>query len=229
MPGLFVVGTDTGVGKTVVTAGIARCLRARGLAVAVCKPVATGAELCHGSYVADDTKRLAEAAGHHDYRRVTEWAFPEPAAPPVAARAAGTQLSLAEIADRVKQGTVCEELLLIEGVGGLLCPLTASQTVADLATLLEMPLVVVARRSLGTLNHTLMTLEVAYHRGLQIVGLVICETSPVRGLAEESNVEELRKRISVPLLAVVPYRHDPYGEETMTSLAAVDWRGMMGA
>src|SRR5271165_4843173 len=102
MTGLFVVGTDTGVGKTVVTAGIARSLRAQGRAVAVCKPVATGAESYQGGYLADDTRRLAEAAGHRDYQGVTPWAFPEPAAPPVAARAVGVQLVLEEIADSVK-------------------------------------------------------------------------------------------------------------------------------
>jgi dethiobiotin synthetase len=228
MPGLFVVGTDTGVGKTVVTAGIARCLRSRGLTVAVCKPVATGAVIDHGSYVADDTKRLAEAAGHKDHRRVTKWAFPDPAAPPVAARAAGTQLALAEIADHVKQRAAFDGILLVEGVGGLLCPLTESDTIADLARLLELPLVVVARRSLGTLNHTLMTLEVAYRRGLHVAGLVVCETTPVRGLAEETNVEELRKRTNVPLLAVVPYLQDPF-VGTIASLAAVDWLGLAGA
>jgi dethiobiotin synthetase len=190
--------------------------------------VATGAAIEHGNYVADDTKRLAESVGHNDYQRVTEWAFPDPSAPPVAARAAGTQLVLAEIAGHVKQRAAFDGSLLIEGVGGLLCPLTESDTIADLARQLEWPLVVVARRSLGTLNHTLMTLEVAYRRGLHVAGLVVCETTPVRGLAEETNVEELQKRIDVPLLAVVPYRQEPF-DGTIASLAAVDWRGLMGA
>jgi dethiobiotin synthetase len=223
MPGLFVVGTDTGVGKTVVTAAITRSLRRRGQGVTVSKPVATGAEVHEDGFLADDTRRLAHAAGHSEYGRVTPWVFSEPAAPAVAARTAGVNLDLEEIAGRVKKLGAPESLLLVEGIGGLLCPLTDSETVADLAAMLRFPLVVVARRSLGTLNHTLLTLEVARDRGLPVAGVVVNETSPVRSYAEETNVEELSKRIAVPLLAVVPYLTNPYDAE-IASLAAVDWQ-----
>jgi dethiobiotin synthetase len=223
MPGLFLVGTDTGVGKTVVTAAIVRSLRARGELVTVCKPVATGAELDGDGYVAEDTRRLADAAGHTDYRRVTPWAFPEPAAPPLAARLAGVELVLEAIAGQVKSAADPEALILVEGVGGLLCPLTERETVADLAALLKWPLIVVARRSLGTLNHTLLTLEVARQRRLPLAGLIVNETTPVQSLAEEANVDELGKRITVPLLAVVPFQANPYGGEN-AALAGVDWR-----
>jgi dethiobiotin synthetase len=225
MPGLFVVGTDTGVGKTVVTAGVVRCLRMRGLAAEVCKPVATGAEPHAGGYLADDTRRLADAAGHDDYHRVTPWAFPIPAAPPVAARAAGIGLALADVAGHVGRLAGPRVLLLVEGVGGLLCPLTERETVADLAMVLGFPLVVVARRSLGTLNHTLLTLEVAWTRGLRVAGVIVNETSPVRCHADETNVAEISKRIGVPLLAVVPHLANPFTME-IASLDRVDWAGL---
>jgi dethiobiotin synthetase len=228
MPGLFVVGTDTGVGKTVVTTGVARCLRRRGQAVEVCKPVATGAEPHAGGYLADDTRRLADAAGHQEYHRVTPWAFPVPAAPPVAARLAGAELALADLAGHVRRLARPRVVLLVEGVGGLLCPLTERETVADLAMVLELPLVVVARRALGTLNHTLLTLEVARTRGLRVAGVVVSETSPVRDQAEETNVAEIAKRITVPLLALVPYRTRPF-ETEIASLGRVDWAGLAGA
>jgi dethiobiotin synthetase len=227
MPGLFVVGTDTGVGKTVVTAGIARCLRKRGPAVEVCKPVATGAEPHDGGYLADDTRRLADAAGHSDYRRVTPWAFPIPAAPAVAARAAGVELALPDIAAHARRLLGPGVLLVVEGVGGLLCPLMETETVADLATVLGLPLVVVARRSLGTLSHTLLTLEVARARGLVVAGVVVSETTPVQSYAEETNVDELSRRMAVPLLAVVPYLTEPYAAE-IASLGRVDWRRLAG-
>ena len=227
MSGLFVVGTDTGVGKTVVTAAIVRRLRARGQEVVVAKPVATGAGQYEGGYLADDTRRLAEAAGHAEYSQVTPWAFPQAAAPPVAARAQGVELVLADIAAFVKQRAVPDALLLVEGVGGLLCPLTERETVADLAAALGLPLVVVARRSLGTLNHTLLTLEVARQRGLRVAGLVVNETTPVQGFAEETNVMELCKRIAVPLLAVVPFQTTPY-EGEIAAIASVDWRRLAG-
>jgi dethiobiotin synthetase len=221
MPGLFVVGTDTSVGKTVVTAAIARCLRNIGRAVVVCKPVATGAE----NGVSDDTRRLADAVGHTDYHRVTPWTFPLPAAPPVAARAAKAELVLSKIADYVKAAAPSDALMLVEGVGGLLCPLTERESIADLALVLNFPLIVVARRSLGTLNHTLLTLDVARQRGLRVAGVVISETTPVRCFAEETNVVELSKRIAVPLLAVVPYRENPY-EGEIESLTVVDWHAL---
>src|SRR5213082_821968 len=89
--GIFFSGTDTSVGKTVVTAAVARCLRRQGRPVRVCKPVATGAEAVAGRWVSEDTRRLAEAAGlEGELERVTPWTFPVPAAPPVAARLAGT-------------------------------------------------------------------------------------------------------------------------------------------
>ncbi len=96
------------------------------------------------------------------------------------------------------------------------------RTVADLAALLGLPLVVVARRSLGTLNHTLMTVEVALARQLRVAGVVVCETSTVTTFAETSNVEELRARLPVPILAVVPYRPGGYDGE-IPELAGTDW------
>ncbi|HZT83441.1 MAG TPA: dethiobiotin synthase [Gemmataceae bacterium] len=215
--GLFFTGTDTGVGKTFVTAAVARLLRGQGRPVRVCKPVATGARQVDGRWISDDTLTLAEAAGAAgEWERLTPWTFPEPAAPPVAARAAGQQLALADLAGAVRRQAQPGAALLVEGVGGLLCPLTETETVADLAAELGLPLVVVARRSLGTLNHTLLTLEVARGRGLPVAGVVVSETARPEGLAEETNVEELRRRIAVPLLAVVPH-----GEPA--AVAAVDW------
>jgi len=218
-PGLFFTGTDTGVGKTFVTAAVARLLRAQGRDVVVCKPVATGARRVGGRWLADDTVALAEAAGlAGDWERVTPWAFPDPVAPPLAARRQGAALTLAAVAQAVRDRARPRAALLVEGVGGLLCPLTDEATVADLARDLALPLVVVARRSLGTLNHTLLTLEAARARGLAVAGVVVSETVPPEGLADETNVDELR-RLGVPVLAVAPHR--PGGEDA--ALAGVDW------
>jgi dethiobiotin synthetase len=226
--GLFVTGTDTGVGKTWVAAAIARTLGRQGRVVRVAKPVATGAAWTGQRWLSDDTRLLAEAAAETDLEAVTPWALAAPAAPPVAARLAGVALALEDIADAVRQrGGGREVGVVVEGVGGLLCPLTEEATVADLAAGLRLPVVVVARRSLGTLNHTLLTLEAARGRGLDVRGVVVNETTPVSGVAEETNVAELRRRLAVPLLAVVP--HQPGGPEGMAAaVAGVDWWGMMG-
>ncbi len=225
--GLFVTGTDTGVGKTWVAAAIARALGRQGRAVRVVKPVATGGVWTGQRWLSDDTRLLAEAAGEPDLDAVTPWTLAAPAAPPVAARLAGVSLTLEEIVAAVRRrGGGREVGVVVEGVGGLLCPLTDNATVADLIGQLGLPVVVVARRSLGTLNHTLLTLEVARGRGLEVRGVVVNETAPPEGVAEETNVEELR-RLAVPLLAVVP--HQPGGPEGGTAaVAGVDWWGLMG-
>jgi dethiobiotin synthetase len=216
MRGLFITGTDTGVGKTEVTAAIARIWRRQGRAFAVRKPVATGG--------LDDAIRLARAAGDA-VEAVTPLLFDEPAAPPVAARLQGRELSFPTVVEALNRPAGAA--LLVEGVGGLLCPLTASETVADLAALLGLPLVVVARRSLGTLNHTLMTVEVAQRRGLAVAGVVVSETSPVTTRAELANVEELSARLAVPVLAVLPHNPGGYDDE-IPALACVDWWMLAG-
>ena len=223
MRGLFITATDTGAGKTFVTAVVARTLRRQGTMVRVCKPVATGAD-----WVSDDTRILAEAADDPDYAAITPWVFPAPAAPPVAARLAGAVLRLEELTNAVRRRAESGTLVLVEGIGGLLCPLTERETVADWAAELGLPLVVVARRSLGTLNHTLLTLEVAHSRRLPVAGVVVSETAPVSGAAEETNVEELRRRIGVPLLAVFPHQADRV-PRLLPEASAVDWRRLAEA
>lgn len=224
MNGLFITGTDTGVGKTFLTAAVARWLCRQGRTFQVCKPVATGAEEQGGGYSSADTRRLAEAAGDPDLKQITPWCFPLPAAPPVAARHAGQTLALGMIVEAVRRRAAEDVPVLVEGVGGLLCPLTERETIADLAAALGLPLVVVARRALGTLNHTLLTLEVARVRGLPVAGVVVSETEPPHGIAEETNVAELR-RLRVPLLAVLPHQPGPPGD--VPAVGAIDWWGLM--
>lgn len=228
MNGLCIVGTDTGVGKTYIVAALARLLRHQGHAVRVCKPVATGAAQVGPRLLSEDTRLLVDAlhGGPEDYARVTPWVFAQPAAPPVAARAAGQTLSLPALVAAVRSLADPGTFLLVEGVGGLLCPLTDTETVADLAAELRLPLLIVARRSLGTLNHTLLTLEVATRRGLPVAGVLISETTPVHGLAEETCIDELRRR-KVPVLAVVP--HETPAPEIVPALAAVDWLRLRGS
>lgn len=225
MRGLFIVGTDTGVGKTIVTAAIARHLHQQGEAVRVSKPVATGAIRQHEQWVSEDTLTLAQALGVENdstaLQRITPWNFPEPVAPPVAARLAGVTLNIHEMKRAIEQQSR-DGFLLVEGVGGLLCPLTEHETVADLAALINLPVIVVARRSLGTLNHTLMTLEVAQRRQLTIAGLIVNETTPPEGLAEETNILELQKRVNAPLLGVLPYQRET--PALSPTLASLNWQ-----
>jgi len=178
MRGLFITGTDTGVGKTVIAAAIARCLRERGYRVGVCKPVATGAQWQNGLLLSSDTVLLAQASGLADrLHEITPYVFAEPCAPSVAARHAGRSLSLDDILDAVRRWSSHCDILLVEGIGGLLCPLTEQASVADLAHDLQLPILVVARTRLGTLNHTLLTTEAFCDVGCH--GSVFYSTKPI--------------------------------------------------
>jgi len=231
MSGLFFTGTDTGVGKTFVTAAVARALRAAGQAVRVSKPVATGATCSGGRWLSEDTRCLMRAAGlpegegHEE--AITPWSFRAAAAPPVAARLAGAHLRLEDLAEAVRRQACPGSVLLVEGVGGLLCPLAEEESVADLALALGLPVVVVARRSLGTLNHTLLTVEAALLRRLPVAGVVVSETEPTEGVAAETNVEELRRRLSVPLLGIVPFTPDE--GQAARAVADIDWERLCGS
>ena len=208
LPGLFVVGTDTGVGKTFVASAIVRAWRSAGHRVGVLKPVASGASLAGGDLISEDAELLIEAAGGGiPQDRVAPIRFEEPLAPPVAARRIGRLLRFKEVVDRsIEALTWWEaraEAVVVEGVGGLLCPIAEGATVADLAVVLDYPLLIVARRGLGTLNHTLLTVEAARSRAIRIAGVILNGSSPtVDPLAESTNADELSRRLGdVPILA----------------------------
>jgi dethiobiotin synthetase len=229
LAGIFVVGTDTGVGKTRVAAAIAGELTREGRRVGVLKPVATGVVRAGATERCDDAERLAEAVGGGvPLERVTPIRFEEPLAPPVAARRAGAPLSRQDVEGAVASaiGWWAErvDVLVVEGVGGLLCPLAEGSTVADLASALDFPLVVVARRALGTLNHTLLTVEAATLRGLRIAGLILNSPEPPSDpVVEATNAEELSRRIpGIPLLAEIPHEAEA-GGPLPGALRGVDW------
>lgn len=227
LPGVFVVGTDTGVGKTRVASAMARALVVEGRRVGVLKPVASGAERLGDSWRCDDADRLIEAVGGNlPLQRVVPILHEEPLAPCLAARRAGTLLEQSEVV-RLTTETLDwwaerAEVVVVEGVGGLLCPLAEGTTLADLAIALDYPLVVVARRGLGTLNHTLLTIEAARHRGLRIAGLVLNSPEPETGSAAEATCAgELARRL--PGLAIVAEVPHAGTSALLDSIHAVDW------
>ncbi|QDU64118.1 ATP-dependent dethiobiotin synthetase BioD [Planctomycetes bacterium Pan216] len=231
-PGLFVVGTDTGVGKTRVTCQLARKLHAEGHRVGLAKPAATGSvRSATGEEQWEDVELLrAHCSDDVSEEDVCPYRYEYPLAPPVAHRLDPTRgdTPLPEIGDFVKildrwRGNC--DLVLVEGIGGLLCPLTAHETVADLAVAMGLPLLVVARLGLGTLNHTLLTLEAARRRELNVVGVMMnCPEPPTGTHADMTNPHELRSRIDVPLWGPVPHGslHDAVPDEIQT----VDWASL---
>lgn len=228
LPGLFVVGTDTGVGKTVVASSIARSWRAAGHRVGVLKPVASGARSEGERLISDDAERLIEAIGGGvSQEHVAPILFEEPLAPSVAARRQGKPLLMAEVIRAVDESLAWwetrAEVMVVEGVGGLLCPLAEGSTIADLAIALDFPLVIVAHRGLGTLNHTLLTVEAARSRSLRIAGVILNGSRPTTDpAAEASNFEELSLRLDgVAILAEWPHQQQ-FGRSSVAPEAG-DW------
>lgn len=203
MRGVFVTATDTGVGKTYLCAAIAARLRARGLSVGVAKPVVTGL---------DDP-------GPHDHEllgAVTAATFGPPASPHLAAELAGTRLVPDELVGAARRAASGSDAVVVEGVGGLLVPLAPGFDVRELARRLALPVVVAARPGLGTINHTLLTLEAARAGGLDVRAVVLTPWPERPSAIERSNRETLAQAAPVHVLG-----QDADGSE----LPVDDWLG----
>jgi dethiobiotin synthetase len=199
--GLFVTGTDTGVGKTVVACVLAERLRERGVDVGVMKPIETGV----GAQGPLDAIALAEAAGVDDpLERICPVRLELPAAPDVAAAAEGRAIDLGLVRDAWAALRARHEIVLVEGAGGLLVPIAPDFTMAELAAELALPLLVVARGRLGTVNHTRLTLEVAAARQLAIAGVVVSHGPIPLSSADTANLGSLRRWLGPSLLGELP-------------------------
>lgn len=198
----FITGTDTGVGKTHVTAALLRELRHRGHHAAAYKPIACG------------------PGGRNDaktYRRLMDNQVPldllnpvylrHSLAPSVAAQLTNTRIDLRKIHSGFRLLTSGFSPVLVEGAGGLLVPIKRNYLIADLIRQLDLPVIIVARLGLGTLNHTLLTVRAA--AGLKIAGIILNDTTGQRGLAERTNIQEIPKLTGVPLLGVVAHNRQP--------------------
>jgi len=197
--GVFVTGTDTDVGKTFVAAGLARALARRGLDVGVMKPVATGGST-DGAFLGSGLEEK------DDPRLVTPVLLGPPLAPSVAARVSGVAIDLDRVWRAWRELRSLHDFMVVEGIGGLLVPIKDRYPVAKMAKRMGLPLVVVARPTLGTINHTLLPVVAARRHGLRIAGLVVCYSRdyPV-GRAERSNPAVLESESGIPLLGVVPF------------------------
>jgi len=223
IPGLFISGTGTGVGKSYVATLIARQLVTEGRRVGVYKPVASGCRREAGVPVSDDALALWEAAGKPgELELVCPQRFTAGVAPHLAARAEGRRVDAELLRQGLEYWIERSEIVLVEGVGGLLSPLTDDEYVADLAEEVAFPLIIVSRNALGTIHDTLATLIAAatFRRGLDVAGLVLCDPPPEQlDPSAESNADELARRCVPPLLAHVAWKAREFNR-------AVDWFGL---
>jgi dethiobiotin synthetase len=205
--GLFITGTDTGVGKTYVACLIAQLLAAEGVRVGVYKPAASGCLERKGRLVSEDALAMWEAAGMPgDLHQVCPQMFRAPLAPHLAARAEGKEIDPTLLRTGLAVWRDRCDLVLVEGAGGLMSPLSDEDYVADLAYEFGYPLVVVARNQLGVINQTLQTLitAAAFADGLPVAGVILNNLRPAEeDLSLASNLAELRNRCGPPVLTEV--------------------------
>ena len=203
--GLFITGTDTGVGKTFFACGLAALLKDSGYRVGVMKPAETGCEERDGKLVPQDAIRLREASGCDEpLEKICPYRLPEPLAPSIAAERAGVRIDVDHLLNVYGDISSKHDLTLVEGAGGLMVPLLSSYTYADLARVLKVPVLVVAANKLGAINHLLLTLEHARCKGLTVLGYVLNSVADDNSLAAETNREVLAGLTGVQCLGELP-------------------------
>jgi dethiobiotin synthetase len=205
LAGCFVTGTDTGVGKTVLAAAIIAALRARGVPVRALKPVITGLDEPPDLDWPPDHELLARAAGCRP-EEVVLAGFGPPVSPHLAAELSGRTIDVERLRAWLRDSIEAAEVAVVEGVGGLLVPIAGSYDVRSLAVDAGLPLVLAARPGLGTINHTLLTLEAARAVGLKVAGVALTPWPRDPGPVERSNLETIERLGGVPVSVLAEVR-----------------------
>jgi len=208
--GYFITGTDTGVGKTVLCASLLSALRAAGINAAPMKPVQTGCADDRGSLSAPDLEfclKMAEMDVEASAReRMSPYRYLPACSPHLAAERAGQTISIDRIARCFEEVSRQYTCVLVEGAGGVMVPISRDRTMLDLMTRLGLPVLVAARPGLGTLNHTLLTLEALGHRGLELGGIVLVYTDPEEpAYIAIDNAKTLTARCGARCVTSFPY------------------------
>jgi dethiobiotin synthetase len=205
----FVAGTDTGVGKTRITAGLLAAGRVAGLSVAGMKPVASGAEIHEGGLVSADALQIAEASGQATpYKKLNPYCLLDAISPHIAANRTNIRIEIRKIAEIASQIAARHELLLIEGAGGWYTPISDHESMADVAKALKAPVILVIALRLGCLNHAQLTREAIDRSGCSVAGWIATRIDPHFAVCDE-NVATLERLMRSPPLAVLPHAIDP--------------------
>lgn len=218
LKGVFVTGTDTDVGKTVIAAGLTAALRRRGVQAVYFKPIQSGCPEAAGRLVPTDAAFARELAGLNEpLELLTPITLRLPLAPGVAAAREGVTVDLERIAQALRELASRYQFFVVEGAGGLYVPLIGTSfLVLDLIRWLKLPLLVVARAGLGTINHTALTVMAARGHGVEVAGIILNRYPATPNLAEQTNPEVIAALTGVPILALTPEIADfrsPAGRE----------------
>lgn len=199
--GVFITGTDTGVGKTVITAALAWSLSRAGKSVAVMKPVQTGTSLPGMT----DIEFVETVLGtKHNPGDACIYSLSEPLSPLAASGVSGIEIDTGKIIDAYRRLRASNDVVIVEGAGGLLVPIKDDYMMCDLASDLGLPLIVVARPGLGTLNHTSLTVESARRRGIGVLGIIISRFPAAPGPAERTNPGQMVRMTGAPIAGIFP-------------------------
>lgn len=216
MRSLYVSGTDTEVGKTQVSCALIRQLVSSGLRVAGMKPVASGARRVNGELRNDDALQLMDAANVMvPYELVNPYCFEPAIAPHIAAQQAGVEMSPDIIVAAYRQISTLADVVVVEGVGGWFVPINAHQTMADVASLLKLPVVLVVGMRLGCLNHAMLTEHAIQTRSLELAGWIANTLDPAMPSLMQ-NIDTLKSFMTAPHWGVMPYLHSTSAKQNIS-------------
>ncbi|MFH1423140.1 MAG: dethiobiotin synthase [Planctomycetota bacterium] len=197
--GIFITATDTGAGKTTIGVALAAYLQKKGCNIGVMKPVESGG-------TSDSQVYTAVIKTGDPPELINPYHFNMPVSPHQAAREEGKEVKYEVIESAFNQLSAKHDFVIIEGAGGLLSPITDELLSADLIKKFQLPILVIAKPQVGTINHTLLTLRCAEQMGIPIIGIIINYSQDTRGgIATKSKPEEFSKFTTVPLLGILPY------------------------
>ena len=204
--GLFITGTDTGVGKTLVSMGLITLFKEKGMRVGVMKPVESGCRRDNRGLIPEDAILLKNAAeSKDDLDIINPYALEAPLAPALAAEMEGFEIKLEVIQKAFEILTSRHDMVIVEGAGGFLVPIFGDFFMADLAKELNLPLLLVTEAKLGIINHTLLTLAHAREREIPVLGIVMNHTSDQQSLPESLNPDALKRWAKAPFLGSIPF------------------------
>lgn len=218
----FVTGTDTEIGKTLVSAALLHAMQAQGLRSVGMKPIAAGAEMRDGVLHNEDVDMLVAAASvKAELALVCPYLMQTPAAPHIVAELEHVKIELPHIVSSYQQLLEQADAVVVEGVGGFCVPLNAQVTTADMAQALDLPVILVVGMRLGCINHALLTVEAIAARGLRLAGWV-ANTVDANMLYPQENIAALRERIATPMLGHIPRLNVPDHEKAKAAASYLD-------
>ena len=206
--GYFITGTDTGVGKTVITALLASLFKKKGFKVAVYKPVESGGKLGKSKCFSLDAEFVrTNAEIEQPYEEMNTYCFKNAVSPHLAAELENEEIDTSTILRHFEKLKKNYDVVLIEGVGGLCVPIVKTEIlIADLIKMLCLPIIIVARPTLGTINHTVLTVKCANHMGIEVNGIVMNYTQDINDtVVEKTNPKYIEEMTKVPILGIVPF------------------------